>query len=419
MSNQFRNFLIVFMVCGLAANVFYAQRWETAPSLNTPRWGATSVELGGYIYVMGGATTNGVILNTVERYDPVTQTWDDSVVPAFNIPRLNAAAIVFNGKIYLIGGRNNQTHEIDDVEVYDPQTGLWTFVQDMDKKREGHFAVLLNGKICVMGGVHDSEYEEEIEWYDDLNDDWEDSPTDLTNLVAAPFAASVNDTLYMFGGFFNVPLATGWRAVADTNWAFTWMSAPNLQTARGSGATALFGDSLFMIGGNTISGATNIVEIYNFRTHQIETGLSAPTPRIGMTASTWNDTIFVIGGYDQTPSQPLTLVEIYHDPPVDIRTPPPVELPQTFAHIRGYPNPFNGAINLEIELSRGGTADVSIFDIQGRKITTLYQGVLNSGAHTFRWDGTDNMSIPVASGVYIAVLRTGGFLQNFKMLYVK
>lgn len=70
------------------------------------------VELNGYIYAMGGF--NGEIrLNSVERYDPVTNQW--SLIESMNNVRSDAHACVLNNKIYITGSH----------------TFLKTFVQDI------------------------------------------------------------------------------------------------------------------------------------------------------------------------------------------------------------------------------------------------------------------------------------------------
>ena len=82
----------------------FANGWRSGAALQTPRYGATSVVMDGYIYVIGGATANGQILNSVERYDSSTQTWDATAIAPTQIPRLDAVAMIVDGKIYLMGG---------------------------------------------------------------------------------------------------------------------------------------------------------------------------------------------------------------------------------------------------------------------------------------------------------------------------
>lgn len=58
------------------------------------------VELNGFIYALGGF--NGEIrLNSVERYDPLTNQW--TLIESMNYVRSDAHACVANNKIYIIG----------------------------------------------------------------------------------------------------------------------------------------------------------------------------------------------------------------------------------------------------------------------------------------------------------------------------
>jgi hypothetical protein len=51
---------------------------------------------------------------------------------------------------------------------------------------------------------------------------------------------------------------------------------------------------------------------------------------------------------------------------------------------------------------------LAIYDVEGRVVRTLVDGVLAPGVRRIVWDGADDRSSPVASGVYFARLRHGG-----------
>lgn len=392
--------------------------WVPGVPLNTPRYGATSVVLNGYIYVLGGARNTNLILNTVERYDPGSGNWDDAAVPNFVQPRLDAAAIVYNGKIYLTGGRNNQGSIIDDVEVYDPGTNSWSSIEAMDRERRGHSAVILNGAICVMGGFREgNDYVDEIEWYDASSGEWERADTDIVSPRSNMFAAAVNNRFYMFGGIAIVPIGTAYDATVQSGWAFNWGTLPALPLARGNGATAAAGNLIFIIGGITNSGSTDRFDIYDTQAGQFLSATPFPAARAGMSAVTLGDSIFVIGGYDSNPDQPTAAVETYPLPIVGID--PAEPLPESFAQLSGYPNPFNGTIQLAIDLPAGGINELAVYDLQGRKLRTLHRGHLGPGRHSFRWDAGSDGGRPAASGIYIAVLKGEDYLRQFRMVYVK
>jgi hypothetical protein len=66
-----------------------------------------------------------------------------------------------------------------------------------------------------------------------------------------------------------------------------------------------------------------------------------------------------------------------------------------------YPNPFNPTTNILIDMERPGRAIVEVYDIMGRKISTIFDERLNNRRYEVVFDGTG-----LASGIYVVVLRT-------------
>jgi N-acetylneuraminic acid mutarotase len=400
----------------LVVNSLFGQ-WQLGPSLNMARQGASAVTWNGSIYVFGGKTENSILLNTVENFDPNTGIWDETTVMPFNEPRFNASAVLFNGHIYLIGGRNSSNDVLKKVEKYDPVQNSWQEVHEMRREREGHSAVIYNSKIYVFGGARQNgDLVEVIEYYDDQVDEWEETNFEMTFPRAAHFSVVVNDTFYMFGGFYFGPTnSTFFLPASDT----VWFSGPQLITARGNGATTQLGDSVFIMGGEKIGGDTESTEIYNLKTKQISMGPSISSPRNGSTAITLNDIIYLIGGFSSTLNQPLDLVEIYTKTPTDIQTPGEPSVLVKEARLIGFPNPFNGQISFELQIPKRGNIDLTIYDLQGRKIKTLYNGALNQGVYNLHWRAENSLNQTVSSGIYFAALKGDGFFQNFKIIYAK
>lgn len=73
-----------------------------------------------------------------------------------------------------------------------------------------------------------------------------------------------------------------------------------------------------------------------------------------------------------------------------------------------YPNPFNDMTNIEFTLDASGEVSVEVYDLFGKKVTTLSEGYMASGMHNVRWNGTDMGSQPVAGGVYTIMIRSNG-----------
>ena len=83
------------------------------------------------------------------------------------------------------------------------------------------------------------------------------------------------------------------------------------------------------------------------------------------------------------------------------------------------PNPFNASTNVEFTTSGSADATLSVYDILGRKITTLHTGELPAGRQILQWNGENEEGAPVASGVYFARLEGVGDLLIRKMVVVK
>jgi len=390
--------------------------WQDGVPLNTPREGATSAAMGDYIYVFGGKTLNNTILNTVERFNLNTGIWEDTIA-SFNTPRMNAAAIVHDGKIFLTGGSNNQSSEaISKVEIYYPAQNSWQVAQDMRKEREAHALAFFNNHIYAIGGARDqSHLEDGIEWYDDTTGEWEEAPFQIISERAAFYSAVVRDTFYMFGGYYYGPVNTSYYKPPLT---LDWISGPHMQTRMGYGASAQLGDSIYIIGGDAFSGITDTVEVFETRSKQISLGTFLPFPRKGTTAVSLNGKIYVIGGVTSQSGPPAAIVQVYSHGPTGISNSGDPNLIKN-AQLVGYPNPFNSTIRFKFEIQRSSFTNLTIYDLQGKRIKQLVNEPLFQGTHFFRWDGEDLQNRQVASGIYFAILKGDSFYQTFKIFYVK
>ncbi len=76
-------------------------------------------EAAGLIYIVGGLTSAGNSLSTVERYDTVLCLW--MPVPPMAIQRSRVGVAVLNGNLYALGGFDGNVR-LNDVEKFDPRT---------------------------------------------------------------------------------------------------------------------------------------------------------------------------------------------------------------------------------------------------------------------------------------------------------
>ena len=102
------------------------------------------------------------------------------------------------------------------------------------------------------------------------------------------------------------------------------------------------------------------------------------------------------------------------------------KMPGQFALYANYPNPFNPATSITFELPHSARVQLSVFDIQGQKMSSLLKEEKVAGKHIVNWDGTDDLGRRAASGVYfyrieIRSIENGAplYMATRKMLFIK
>ncbi len=84
-----------------------------------------------------------------------------------------------------------------------------------------------------------------------------------------------------------------------------------------------------------------------------------------------------------------------------------------------YPNPFNPEVFIPYELATHDPVELGIYDREGRRIRTLVEESQGAGQHGVRWDGTNQASEPLPSGVYTSRLHSPGWVAHRDVVIVK
>lgn len=93
--------------------------------------------------------------------------------------------------------------------------------------------------------------------------------------------------------------------------------------------------------------------------------------------------------------------------------------PHQFELRQNYPNPFNPSTTITFTLTRRQQVTLEIYDILGRIVTRLVEGVQESGEHQVEWMGSDRDGHAVASGVYLYRIVSEEGTSCRKMTLVK
>ncbi|MEX1222229.1 MAG: kelch repeat-containing protein [Idiomarina sp.] len=271
-------------------------------TLAEARYGHAAVADNKAIYVIGGANKSG-LFTSIEIIDP--ETGKTTVLPNKLIPRRYLSA-AWDGKesIYIFGGMSHQNRKVwqeKAVEVFNTRTHEVTKTIQMPAPRQYNSAVLLNDKIYLVGGsiIHPSKTQKGIQllatplttaldlttnkWsrlanlpipvntrafavtdkicaiggydgfnqfplfncYNETTNSWEAMP-DAPDSVSAHSVVTHNNKLYVFGDYDNLDQVLVYD-FTDNAWSYADLP---YQASRHN-AAVVFGDQLFVIGGNT------------------------------------------------------------------------------------------------------------------------------------------------------------------------
>ncbi len=94
-------------------------------------------------------------------------------------------------------------------------------------------------------------------------------------------------------------------------------------------------------------------------------------------------------------------------------------LPSKFSLAQNYPNPFNSNTTIMFEIPEAANVEITIYDILGRRVTTLIDEKMSAGSHSRIWNGTNQAGQTISSGVYFYLLRSGDHSSAKKMLLLK
>lgn len=388
--------------------------WKNMPPLPDARGGAVAVFYQDQIFVLGGKSLNNRVLNTVAHYDLNSAVWDTTSIPAFSQKRYNAAAVVFEDKIYLFGGFDDH-HALKSCEIYDPVQNTWSAAHGMRKEREGLAGMVFNNQIFALGGQHKNEMQDKIEYYAPNEDNWFESEFELPDPRAAFFHAVSGDTLFLLGGSYYGPRKSIFHTVPEDS-SYEWQESGSLSVSRAYGGSATVGHKLFMLGGETYQGKTDLVEIFDLHIQELVTGRALRSPRSGMATAVINDSlVVVIGGFETEFDVPVATVESFNPAPTALEEDLKPNLPQSQVLLSGYPNPFNGQMQIQLKITRRNYYEIKLYDVSGRYVSRLANRVFNSGSHKLLLNAPPTM----ASGIYFVVASGPQTVQKMKIAYVK
>ena len=263
-------------------------RWQMAKPLPQPLGEIASAVIGRKWFVLGGYDgPNAQPQGIVTEFDAATDAW--TVKKNMLIPAHHPAAVALDGKIYVFGGFVGRPgvrvwQPIASALVYDPAADSWKELAPMPTARGSACAVVVDGKIYVIGGAH-------------ANIPGKPGTEPLT--VGAPPSSAVPQ------------LVTGAVEEYDppTN---TWRARAAMPTGRNHFLAAAVDGKIYAINGRLgtsfvgASDVTDIVEQYDPKTDIWRYMGRSPTKRGDVAGDVHDGQIYVTGGEYEEPRGKIT-----------------------------------------------------------------------------------------------------------------
>jgi predicted outer membrane repeat protein len=113
------------------------------------------------------------------------------------------------------------------------------------------------------------------------------------------------------------------------------------------------------------------------------------------------------------PDSTIADIGAYYYAQLDAKDRPPILYPSSLI-LSSFPNPFNPTTTLSFDLPSSGRVSLCVYDITGRLVETLADGVYASGTHQIIFDASN-----LSSGIYFARLKSSDFVKTEKLVLLK
>ena len=276
----------------LPAQAQKAGEWVELAPMPTLRSELAAAVSGGRIYVAGGLTDEGGLVD-FEVFDIATGTWEKLT----RLPqrRHHTAMTAAGGKIYVTGGYMSSFSEgLRDLRVYDPETKIWRRLASPPRSRAAHSMVANRGKLYVVGGLTSDPHS--LWSYDPETNVWTDNLARMPTAREHATAVALFGRVYVIGGRWSrVNLSTVEIYDPATN---HWSRGAPMPAPAGGLTSAVVNGRIHVTGGEDLESPTTYSGHYSYdpRTDTWETLPPLPTARHGLASAGVDGVFYVIGG---------------------------------------------------------------------------------------------------------------------------
>jgi len=391
--------------------------WTQVDSALHPFVAAGNGVLGNYFYCFGSTLTNPV----AQAFNLTTEQWEESTIPPLGWNSFSSA--VTGDAIYLIGWYNPGNQQGPEVQKFTPTgggpTGTWTQMAPyplsvcvLATAWDGGSHIYAAGGSDANGNAYPDAYKY------DIDNNW-------TQIASMPYSmfwcggAFVGGEFYVLGGMGFPNNLLEYNPDSNT-WAERAAAPREILTATGC---TTFNDSLVIVVGGGMNyylgqPPSDAVQIYNPLTDTWTQDTPLPHAVASNSARFVPPDKVISAGNYQSYSPGVITGETYRGtgfPGGAVAVDPvPRTMPTRYVLSQNYPNPFNPSTTVRFTVPKVSKVTLTVYDILGRRVTTLGEGLYSPGPHEIMWN------CPACpTGIYILRMNSEGAVQQRKMLLMK
>lgn len=407
-------FITVSLILLIISPIYSTEpEWITLPEMPRARFGHCSVVFHDKIWIIGGKSQMLTSIKKIDCFNLITGEWERDA-SELEQARYNAAALVYHDTIFVIGGHNDR-QILNSVEYYDPNDNKFKEFSPLLYPREGASAVVFDGKLHVIGGRSNIGFFptilDNVEYWDAVARTWQESANwHLQKARALMQSVVVDSFVYTLGGRWIDDLLDLVERFGPTTGSESLSSLPS---KRFYFSAVKIQNLIYVIGGVQLGDFELLNDSIDYYATDFDQwySLSIPIsiPRAGLSAISYNNDIYVFGGMDSN-FRILNTAEILTgiDTTISAITSDQIRTqPVTHDLLSNYPNPFNSATTITVQLARDeDQVELIIFNLLGQQVRKFQLTSFRSGNYQIQWDGRDEYGRTVESGIYLAQLRS-------------
>ncbi len=235
---------------------FDGTTWTLIAPLPVALSGATAVNDGTSIYILGGFNSPPTAVNTLYKYDSVTNSY--ATLAPFTTGTSSHGTAYLGGKIYKFAGDVIGGLPTSALEIYDVATNTWTAGANYPVV-QGNLSSFAQGNyIYGAGGYNSFEGSTTKTFrYEPATNTWDDAA--IADLPASRYGAAA--AFYNGGGILaGGNIGGGPETVSVISWdpaSNTWLTLPSMLGARAGAGGAVLNGSFHVVGGRDLTLTTD------------------------------------------------------------------------------------------------------------------------------------------------------------------